>query len=110
MVPENDIALRVVVSLAIGFLVGIERGWSDREEVDGKRVAGIRTFSLIGLLGGVIALLSLETGHWFFIAGFLAISALSITAHILDVQEDKDVGTTTAFTMILTFVLAAWAA
>ena len=110
MAPENDIALRVVVSLAIGFLVGIERGWSDREEVDGNRVAGIRTFSLIGLLGGVTALLSLETSHWIFIAGFLAVSALSITAHILDVEEDKDVGTTTAFTMILTFVLAAWAA
>jgi uncharacterized membrane protein (DUF4010 family) len=110
MQDQNDILIRLLASLAIGLLVGIERGWSDREEVDGNRIAGIRTFCLIGLLGGVTALLSHETSHWFLVAGFLAVSALSITAHILDVQEDKDVGTTTAFTMILTFVLAAWAA
>ena len=110
MEEQNNILIRLLATLAIGLLVGIERGWSDREEIDGNRIAGIRTFCLIGLLGGVTALLSRETGQWFLVAGLLAVSALTITAHILDVQEDKDVGTTTAFTMILTFVLAAWAA
>ena len=110
MEQTYDIATKVIASLAIGLLVGIERGWNDREQSDGNRVAGIRTFSLIGLLGGVVALLSREISPWFIIAAFLAVSALSITAHFLEVQEDKDVGTTTAFTMMLTFVLAAWAA
>jgi uncharacterized membrane protein (DUF4010 family) len=103
------VALELLAALAIGLLIGIERGWSNRKENEGQRVAGIRTFSLIGLLGGVIALLSLETGRWLIMVGFVSVSALVIAAHILDVEKDKDVGTTTAFSMILTFSLAAWA-
>jgi uncharacterized membrane protein (DUF4010 family) len=104
------VALELLAALAIGLLIGIERGWSNRKEDEGQRVAGIRTFSLIGLLGGVIALLSQEIGHWLLMVGFVAVSALVIAAHILDVEKDKDVGTTTAFSMMLTFSLAAWAA
>jgi uncharacterized membrane protein (DUF4010 family) len=44
-------------ALAIGLLIGLERGWADREEADGTRVAGFRTFGLLGLLGGVAGLL-----------------------------------------------------
>lgn len=104
------IALELLEALAIGFLIGIERGWSGRREDEGQRVAGIRTFSLIGLLGGVLALLSQEISPWIMIAGFVSVSALVIAAHILDVVRNDDVGTTTAFSMMLTFALAAWAA
>jgi uncharacterized membrane protein (DUF4010 family) len=97
-------------ALAIGLLIGIERGWNERGQSEGDRIAGIRTFSLIGLLGGITALISMETTPWFMIASFVSVSALIIVAHILDVRLDKDVGTTTAFTMMLTFILAAWAA
>ena len=110
MEQTYDIALKILASLAIGLLIGIERGWSNRDEGEGNRIAGIRTFSLLGLMGGVVALLSREISPWFIIAAFIAVSALVITAHILDFQEDKDVGTTTAFTMMLSFILAAWAA
>ena len=44
---------RLGLALAIGFLIGIERGWREREGPSGSRVAGIRTFALIGLLGGI---------------------------------------------------------
>lgn len=44
---------RLALALAIGLLVGIERGWHDRDEQDGGSGPGIRTFSLVGLLGGV---------------------------------------------------------
>ena len=101
--------LKLLVALAIGLLVGIERGWSEREEDEGERIAGIRTFSIIGLLGGVWALLSDTLSDWMLASAFIAVSALIIAAHILDVKQDRDVGTTTAFTMMLTFVLAAWA-
>ena len=104
------VGLELLAALAIGLLIGIERGWSGRKEDEGKRVAGIRTFSLIGLLGGVVALLSQEVSTWLIIAGFLSVSALVIAAHILDVKKNEDVGTTTAFSMMLTFALAAWAA
>jgi uncharacterized membrane protein (DUF4010 family) len=103
-------AITLAVALAIGLLVGIERSWTDRDGEEGSRIAGLRTFSLIGLLGGVAVLLSREVGGWFVGVAFVAVAVLSITAHVLDVQEDQDLGTTTAFSMMLVFVLAAWAA
>lgn len=110
MEQTYTIGLKLLAALAIGLLIGIERGWSGRGENEGQRIAGIRTFSLIGLLGGVVALLSQEIGPWLIIAGFLSVSALVIAAHILDVSKSEDVGTTTAFSMMLTFVLSTWAA
>ncbi len=49
----SDEAERLGLALAIGFLVGIERGWKYRDAQAGDRVAGLRTFTLAGLLGGV---------------------------------------------------------
>ncbi len=41
------------LALGIGLLVGVERGWQERDLQTLQRVAGIRTFALIGLLGGI---------------------------------------------------------
>ncbi len=41
------------LALASGLLIGLERGWQQRERPEGHRVAGVRTFALIGLLGGL---------------------------------------------------------
>lgn len=45
--------LSMIAAIAIGLLVGLERGWTQRELGKGRRVAGFRTFGLIGLLGGM---------------------------------------------------------
>jgi uncharacterized membrane protein (DUF4010 family) len=50
-----DLYQRLGLALAIGLLIGLERGWRERDERDGSRTAGIRTYALIGLLGGVWA-------------------------------------------------------
>ncbi len=47
------------LALAIGLLVGLERGWSARAAEAGTRVAGFRTFGLLGLAGGLAAQLPL---------------------------------------------------
>jgi uncharacterized membrane protein (DUF4010 family) len=49
---------RLATALAIGAVVGVERHWRERDEADGQRTAGIRTFSLIGLLGGAAGLIA----------------------------------------------------
>jgi len=45
--------LPLIASIAVGLLVGLERGWTQRDFGRGRRVAGFRTFGLIGLLGGI---------------------------------------------------------
>ncbi len=37
------------VALAIALLIGVERGWQGKNQDEGERVAGIRTYGLIGL-------------------------------------------------------------
>lgn len=43
----------VGIALALGLLIGVERGWAQRREAAGARFAGVRTFGLLGLAGGV---------------------------------------------------------
>ncbi len=43
----------VVLGLGLGLLVGVQRGWTLRNRPEGTRFAGIRTFALMGLAGGI---------------------------------------------------------
>lgn len=55
---EIELLHRLGTALAIGLLVGLERGWRQRDEKEGQRTAGLRTYALSGLLGGVAGILS----------------------------------------------------
>jgi uncharacterized membrane protein (DUF4010 family) len=59
---DDNLILRLGLALAIGFLVGLERGWRERDQPAGSRTAGIRTYALAGLLGGIIAALAAALG------------------------------------------------
>lgn len=110
MDTEFEIIIKLLAALAIGLLIGIERGWSGRQEEEGVRVAGLRTFSLIGLLGGICAIIAVEMGVWFLAASFFSVSLMIVAGHVLEARTSGDLGTTTAFSMMLTFALSAWAA
>ncbi|MFC3174909.1 MgtC/SapB family protein [Novosphingobium bradum] len=45
--------LNLGTALALGLLVGIQRGWVQRKAAPGTRFAGVRTFGLFGLAGGI---------------------------------------------------------
>lgn len=55
---STSLALPLLAAVAAGLLIGIERGWRQRGEVDGTRVAGVRTFTLIGGSGGLVAVIA----------------------------------------------------
>src|SRR5262249_20014014 len=57
-----ELISRLALALGIGLLIGLERGWRRRDASPGSRAAGIRTFALSGLLGGVIAALAQALG------------------------------------------------
>jgi len=68
--------LAVATALACGLLIGIERGWKLKEQPPGTRVAGVRTFSMLGLGGGIAGLIG-ALGQPL-VAAALAIGAVSI--------------------------------
>ncbi len=43
----------IALALLLGLLVGIQRGWALRSAPAGARFAGIRTYGLLGLIGGI---------------------------------------------------------
>lgn len=51
----DTLVVRLGLALAIGLLVGLERGWRERDAPAGSRTAGFRTYGLAGLLGGIMA-------------------------------------------------------
>jgi uncharacterized membrane protein (DUF4010 family) len=53
-------AVGVGAGLAIGALVGLERGFKLRDQKEGTRVAGVRTFTLLGLGAGLAGLVALQ--------------------------------------------------
>jgi uncharacterized membrane protein (DUF4010 family) len=112
MGPELDIVWKLLSALGVGLLIGTERGWYGRKEDEGDRVAGIRTFSLVGLLGGISASLMPYAGEWILGVAFFSFTALVIASYIFEIktQGNDDIGITTEVALILTFSLGAWAA
>jgi len=53
MSNELQILFDLFTAFGIGLLIGIERGWKGRAKEEGNRIAGIRTFTLAGILGGI---------------------------------------------------------
>jgi len=97
---------RLGLALAVGLLVGLERGWRERAAAEGSRVAGIRTFALIGLGGGLAALLTGPAIGLAFGLVFAGFAALMIAAYIGGVRPGE-VGATTTVAALVTFLLGA---
>ncbi|WP_439814363.1 MgtC/SapB family protein [Zavarzinia sp. CC-PAN008] len=107
--PQLALAMRLAVALAIGLLVGLERGWQARADQDGDRAAGLRTFALSGLLGGVLGALVPAAGALPLAAGFLAFAAVFTAFHWLEARAEKDFSATGVVAGLLTFALGALA-
>ena len=103
---------RLSVALAIGLLIGLERGWQARQDPEGERAAGFRTHALGGLLGGIWGALALRTGDAGLIAlalAFMTYSAAVIIFRYRETQRDGTLGMTTVVAAMLTFALGAFA-
>ncbi len=107
-----ELLQRLSVAFAVGMLIGIERGWGARAEAEGERAAGLRTFALIGLLGGVMGALSLLlTGGAVILAiSFAATAAMVAFFRSREMLHEKTFGATTVVASMLAFALGALAA
>lgn len=95
----------LALALAIGLFVGLERGWQARRAPAGQRVAGFRTFGLLGLLGGLAALLPPMFG-----AALLLGGAATLVAGYVRESTRRRHSATTTIAALLTLALGAFAA
>ena len=103
----QELATRLGLALALGFVIGLERGWKERDEGEGQRAAGIRTFSLVGLLGGLFGVLSLGGDRILLAAGFITTSAVMGAFIWREHAREGVYGATTMVAALVTFVLGA---
>jgi hypothetical protein len=61
MTDERQVLL-LMTALSIGLLIGIERGWHGMQE-EKSHAPGVRTYGLVGLLGGATGLIVRELGQ-----------------------------------------------
>jgi uncharacterized membrane protein (DUF4010 family) len=90
---ELDGALRLAIAALVGLGVGVEREWTIHASGRPPRFAGLRTFSMLGLLGGCAGLLMTMGGI-----------ALSVAAYVMSVRHaggDPDGTTEVAALLVL---------
>lgn len=93
-------ALRFAAALGLGVLLGLERERSKTEE----SFAGVRTFGLLALSGGVAAYVGSVLGQpWLALAVFAAVAGLVIVAYVVTALRG-DLGGTTEISALLAFL------
>lgn len=93
----------LAIALAVGLIVGLERGWKRTTLADGADDGpGVRTFSLVGLTGGLGGLLKPDL---FAIIIFLGVAVIAVTGYLKSTRESQAVGYTTEIALLITWVL-----
>ena len=106
----DSLIAKLGLALAVGLLVGLERGWRERNAPDGARTAGIRTYAITGLLGGLCATLarSFEAPS-VVVAGLFAFTAVFSWYKAREAIRDADFSVTDVVAGMGVFVLGALA-
>jgi uncharacterized membrane protein (DUF4010 family) len=92
------------IALGLGLLVGLQR-----EHTASRRLAGVRTFPLITLLGTVCALLAQALSGWILAAGFVAVAVMIVIGNLAILKDGpSDPGLTTEVAMLLMFGVGAY--
>ncbi len=99
----------ILLAIGLALLVGLERGWHLKDESEGKRIAGIRTFAITGIFSALSVFLAKEVNQFFLLAAFLCFSVI-VAVVVYQSKCDEDRGITTEISLLATFVISALAA
>ncbi|MCV3263463.1 MgtC/SapB family protein [Vibrio harveyi] len=108
-VSGEHLIWNLFVALLLGAIVGTQRGWVMRNSVEGSRVAGIRTFSLVGLLGGLVGILANLYTPLLLGFALIALVILACIAFVIQQRKSEDISITGVVSLVITFVLGSLA-
>jgi uncharacterized membrane protein (DUF4010 family) len=101
---ETDVLIRFGVALAVGFGIGVERGYRQRDVKEGLRAMGVRTFSFLALIGAASGFSTVFAGPWMLAAATLGVIAFLIAGYRAGLTASPDLGLTTEMAAIATFL------
>ena len=94
---------RLGLALGLGLLIGLQR------QRTRARLAGIRTFPLVTVLGAACGMLAKMHGGWILSGGFVALAMVIVGASLPHRRSDDDPpGLTSEITLLVSFALGAY--
>lgn len=93
------------IALGLGMLIGLQRQRTD------NKMAGVRTFTLISILGVISGFLTRDLDNPFILPAIgLSITALLVVANVIKIKllDESDIGQTTEVAALLTFAIGAY--
>lgn len=101
----TEYLIRLAISIGIGFLIGLERSYSQKKNEEEEEFAGLRTFTLVSVMGFLSALLTTFTGMWLLGVTLGGMIAFVIFSYYRLSAASGGAGGTTEIATILTFML-----
>jgi uncharacterized membrane protein (DUF4010 family) len=101
---SHEELMGLIIALGLGLLTGLQR------ETVKSSIAGIRTFTLIALMGYLTGLLATWwNSPWIIAAGLLSLTFLLLIANYIQGKQNSfDVGQTTEVAVLVIFLLTAY--
>jgi uncharacterized membrane protein (DUF4010 family) len=103
---EEHIALGTAV--AVGLLIGLEREQTRPENATRGLFAGVRTYPIVALIGGLATMLE-AASMWLPLIALAGVIALVAISYAADLRDGGDHGVTTEVSVIATYLLGALA-
>ena len=104
----NTLLFRFLTALSIGLLIGIERGWRERDAPSGSRTAGVRTYTLSGLIGAVAAEITrVLASPWPLSLSMLTFVAVFAWFKMREIEHDREFSVTGVLAAFVVFSLGA---
>jgi uncharacterized membrane protein (DUF4010 family) len=109
---ETTMLFRILLSTVLGAIIGLEtetreleKHDHDIEKVDERsRIGGVRTYTLISLLGGIAGLFYTADDKIIATVLFISIILFLLIAYYLNIQLKKAFGMTTEIAILITFI------
>ena len=98
---ELDAAFRLAVAGLIGLTIGVEREWSGHASGPGARFAGVRTFFLLGLVGGIAGWLAAQDRLVLAVVLVGGSALLAVAAYVVASIQTRDRDGTTEAAAVL---------
>jgi len=99
---QSEFLIRMLISVGIGLVIGLEREFSNSNQ---KEIfAGLRTLSIVAVLGFTFALLNFVIHPWLFIIGLISVVVIVSISYWITASK-SEIGSTTEFATIFTYLL-----
>lgn len=95
---------KIILSLAIGALIGVEREWHAKKSND--IMAGMRTFMLVSVLGLMTSYISsMFSSNIFIYIGLAAVASAMVAGYCINFKKTGSMGLTSELAFLLTYVI-----